>query len=179
MPKKPPKQAPSISLTDRQRTLLQRWERRRASTPHRLVERSRIILMSADGVSNEEQGRQLNVDRQRVRRWRRRWAEQQERLLAAEREGASDADLTELVRSVLLDDPRSGTPPKFTPEQVAEIIAVACKTPESCGVPVTHWTPHDLAAVVMARGIVEDISHRHIARFLAMRTSSRTKSGTG
>ena len=77
-------------MSERQRVILERWRRNKADSPARLVERCTMILLSAEGVSNEEQGRRLRVDRQRVRRWRTRWAANEERLAAAEREGASD-----------------------------------------------------------------------------------------
>ena len=76
-----------------------------------LVERSQIILMSADGVTNAEQGRFLNVDRQRPRRWRLRWAAAEERLATAEAEGVSDRELVNLVARVLSDRERPGGPP--------------------------------------------------------------------
>ena len=51
-----------------------------------------IILMSAEGLSNTEQGRRLEVDRQRVRRWRVRWAANEERLAAAVHRRAAHPD---------------------------------------------------------------------------------------
>ena len=122
--------------------------------------------MSADGLSNTEQGRRLNIDRQCARRWRTRWAENQARLAAAEQEGVSEKDLTRLLSSLLADLERPGTPSTFTAEQLAQIIAVACEVPEESGRPVTHWTPRELTDEVMLRGIVETISPRHIDRFL-------------
>lgn len=49
-------------------------------------------------------------DRQRARRWRTRWAENEEGLAAADREGASDKDLANLLASLLADDKRAGKP---------------------------------------------------------------------
>jgi transposase len=158
--------ATEITVSPRQWAILEGWTRKKASTPHRVVERARLILMSAQGVCNVEQGRRLRVDRQRARRWRRRWAESQERLDAAEREGASDKDLTKLLHDMLSDRERSGTPGKFTAEQLTQIIGVACELPTECNRPVTHWTPKELAAEVIKRGIVASISPRHIDRFL-------------
>ena len=103
-------QAREVAVSERQRGILSRWVRNKAETPYRLVERSRIVLLSATGVTNVEQAGQLGVDRQRVRRWRARWARAEERLAAAEREGASDSDLAELVRCVLTDEQRPGGP---------------------------------------------------------------------
>jgi len=93
------------------------------------VERSRIILLSADGVPSAEQARRLGVDAQRVGRWRRRWADAEGRLEEAERAGASDKDLAKLVADVLADTDRPGTPATFTAEQLAQIIGVACEPP--------------------------------------------------
>jgi hypothetical protein len=110
-----------------------------------LVERCRIVLMSAEGRDNEDQGEELGVDRQRVRRWRGRWASASSALSSAENEAATDKDLEKLILAVLADDARSGTPAKFTPEQVATIIALACEPAAQSGLPVSHWTPTELA----------------------------------
>lgn len=146
--------------------LLAAWTRNQVGTSYRLVERARLILMSAEGVSNTEQARRLNIDRQRARRWRIRWAENQARLAAAEREGASDKELSELLSALLADHERPGTPATFTAEQLAQIIGVACELPEETSRPVTHWTPTELADEVTQRGIVESISPRHVDRVL-------------
>jgi hypothetical protein len=45
------------------------------------------VLMSAQGRDNEDQGEELGVDRQRVRRWRGRWASASGALSSAENEG--------------------------------------------------------------------------------------------
>lgn len=158
---------------------MERWEKNKAGTSAQLIERCSIILLSADGVSNAEQGRRLGIDRQRVRRWRTRWAENEERLAAAEREGASDRDLANLLRDLLSDEPRSGVPPTFTAEQLTQIIAVACEPPSESGRPVTHWTPKELADEVIKRDIVETISPRHVDRVLKGGICVHTRRSTG
>jgi putative transposase len=168
-----------ITVSERQRSILEKWIRNKASTPHRVVERARFILMSAEGVGNVEQGRRLGVDRQRARRWRTRWAENQERFASAEREGASEKDLAKLLYGMLADRERSGTPPKFTAEQLTQIIGVACELPSECGRPVTHWTPVELTAEVIQRGIVESISPRHVDRILKGGICGLTRVSTG
>ncbi len=74
---------------------------------------------------------------------------------------------------------RSGVPPKFTAEQLTQIIAVACEEPEESGRPVTHWTPRELTEEVIQRGIVESISPRHIDRILKGGISAHTRASTG
>ncbi len=171
--------AVTITVSDRQRAILETWSRNRVGTSQRLFERCRIILMSADGVDNSEQSRLLGVDRQRPRRWRRRWADSEASLAAAEFEGASDKDLAKLLADILTDAPRSGVKPKFSAEQLTQIIALACEPPEESGRPVTHWTPPELANEAVKRGIVESISPRHIDRLLKGGISVHIKAGTG
>lgn len=171
--------AVEITVSPRQRAALEKWTRNKAGTPYRLVERSRFILMSAEGTSNAEQGRRLGVDPQRARRWRTRWAKNEKRLAAAEEKGASDKDLTKLLLSLLADQERPGTPATFTAEQLTLIIGVACELPEESERPVTHWTPTELADEVIQRGIVESISPRHVDRILKGGISGRTRASTG
>ncbi len=171
--------AVELKVSERQRVILEKWMRNKADTSYRMVLRCQIILLSAQGVSNAEQSRRLNVDRQQPRRWRRRWAEVQERLAKAEAEGASDRDLGNLLAEVLSDRERPGVPPKFSAEQLTKIISVACELPQESGRPVTRWTPPELANEVIKRGIVESISPRHIDRLLKGGISFHTRVSTG
>jgi transposase len=168
----------SIELSDRQRELLERWARS-SKASQQLVQRCRIVLLSAAGWLNEAQAQHLGIDRQRIRRWRHRWAEEMERLNSAEKAGASPADFKALVLQVLSDEARSGAPAKFTPEQVAAVIALACEPPSDSGLPVSHWTPSELAREAVKRGLVETISARQVDRFLARRTCDRIRANTG
>ncbi len=168
-----------ITITEQERSILERWQKNKADTSAQLVERSSIILLSAEGVSNAEQARILGVDPQRIRRWRTRWSDYEGRLAEASWEGVNDKDLRRLLRDLLSDVPRSGTPPTFTAEQLTQIIAVACELPEESGRPVTHWTPGELADEVIKRGIVETISPRHVDRLLKGGISVHTRRSTG
>jgi transposase len=124
--------------------------------------------MSAKDEENEAQAATLNVDRQRVRRWRHRWAKASASLGTAEENGASEKDLERLIIKVLTDDHRGGAPPTFTPEQIVDLIALACEPPAGrSGVPVSHWTPPELAREAIKRGIFESISSRQVDRFLS------------
>ena len=122
------KRSVAVVVTAKQRAVLEPLTRARLA-PQRLVERCRIVLMSAEGRDNEDQADELDVDRQRVRRWRHRWAKASEALATAESEGATDKDLAKLIMGLLADDERSGAPSKFSAEQVAGIIALACEPP--------------------------------------------------
>ena len=170
--------AAEITLTARQRLVLEPLARARTA-PQRMVERCRIVLMSAEGRNNEDLAEVLGVDRQRVRRWRQRWVKAAADLAVAEKDGATAKDLEKLILGVLADDERSGAPARFTPEQIAGIIALACEPPADRGLPVSHWTPAELRREAIKRKIVESISPRHIDRFLARRTCDRTRASTG
>lgn len=168
-----PRVAPPIELTDRQRRLLDAMTRSRTAE-QRLVERARIITMSAEGVLNVEQARRLGVDHQRIERWRRRWRRVAPELDTAELEGASDAELQARIEAALDDAARSGAPPIFSAEQITQIIALACEKPEDNNVPLSRWTPAALATEAVKRGIVASISPRHLDRILKRGRSKAT-----
>ena len=109
-----------------------------------------------------------------------RWLEALERLKAVEKVGDDDDDervLGGLVEEVLVDEPRSGKPATFTPEQICSIVALACEDPRQSGRPVTHWSTTELADEAIKRGIVEEISARSVGRFLG-RGGSQASSDT-
>ena len=170
---------PKPTISERQRLFIERWVRNKADTPYQIIERCNIVLMTADGISNADVGRSLDVDRQRVRRWRGRWIAAQEQLAAAEAKGAEDKDLRLLILDVLCDEPRSGRPARITTEQIAQITSVACEPPAESGRPVTHWTPPELADEIQKRGIVDSISPRHVDRLLKRGAYVRTRPVTG
>ena len=153
-----------VVLHPRQREILERLGRSR-KLERRLAERVQIVLSSADGKRSIDQATSLGVDGQRVNRWRRRFAAAEVRLTAASAPEVSDQELEAVLLDVMADEERSGVTPKFTAEQLTQIIALACKAPKDIGLPVTHWTPKELAIEAIRQGIVESISTRHIARF--------------
>jgi putative transposase len=159
------RQAATIVLEPQVRKILECLKRSRTLGQH-LAERVRIVLMSAAGMLCSEQAAQLEVDAQRVCRWRKRWAEKQDRLSKALAEGADAGALKELIIEQLSDEYRSGSRGKFSAEQVAGIIALACEDPVEHHLPVSHWTPQELEAKAKERGLVESISPRQVGRFL-------------
>ena len=67
--------AVKIELSEADRKRLGRWSRSRCVAV-RLQERSRIVLMAADGVTNKAIAEALGTDQNKVGRWRRRFAEE-------------------------------------------------------------------------------------------------------
>lgn len=157
-------QAAKIDLSVKQRLIVERLARSKTE-PQRLVERAQIVLRSANGELCVDQARALGIDAQRSRRWRKRFARAREVLASAE--AAEDkGDLERKIREVLMDEHRSGTPPKFTPEQVSLMVALACHKPSELGLPLSHWTADELARQAVELEIVKSISGRHLDRFL-------------
>ncbi|MBI1986917.1 MAG: helix-turn-helix domain-containing protein [Nitrospinae bacterium] len=152
-----------MQLTDRHRAILEEIVRCRRS-PQYKVTRATIILKGDSGARNHHIADDLDICEPTVRTWRARWAKASEQLAEAESE-VDDKELRGLIQNVLSDEPRSGRPGTFTPEQICQIIVVACESPELSGRPVTHWTPTELADEVVKRKIVESISPRSIGRF--------------
>lgn len=153
-----------IVLTARQRTLLAQIVRRPTS-PQAEFTRAQIILAAAQATNNQQIAAQLNVHVQTVRTWRGRWAEAADRLSSAEGEAEASV-LPDVIHDLLGDAPRPGVPHTFTPEQICQLVALACERPENSGRPVTHWTPNELADEAIKRGLVVSISPRSVGRFL-------------
>jgi putative transposase len=127
----------------------------------------------ADGENNTAVARRLKHTRKVATNWRQRWVGCASALQATEAEGEVDKALDRLVEMVLADEYRSGVPSKFTPEQIVQIVALACEAPTDSGRPIGHWTPRELAEEAVKREIVESISARSIVRFLARPISNR------
>ena len=108
----------------------------------------------------------LGLNRISVRLWRDRWLDAAEALAQAEKDDLSDQQLLGLIEEILDDAPRPGGPATFSPEQIVQIVAVACEPPEKSGRPISHWTHRELADEVKKRQIVKDIAPRTVGRFL-------------
>lgn len=160
----PGPQPTPITLTERQRFALEHISR---CTTHSqaLVTRARVLLGAAEGRSNFSIATKIGLHVETARKWRRRWAEVSSELSAVE-DVMDDDTLLDFLLTLLADEPRSGPPPVFTPQQICLIVATACEDPTVSGHPVTHWTPSELAREAVKRGIVKRISPRTVGRFL-------------
>ena len=113
--------APEIILTDEERTTLERWSRGR-STPARLVLRSRIVLLAAEGKMNQKIAPRLKTALKTVSLWRRRFAEQR-------------------FAGIEKDAPRGGRPKPR--KRMARLIVE--KTTQERPANATHWSTRTLA----------------------------------
>jgi putative transposase len=159
-----PGRARKLIITERQQAILQLMTRS-GTCPQAVAQRASMILLAFDGLANEDIAEQVGCERHAVGPWRHRWANAFDRLVLIECCEKPSA-LPRAIEGLLSDRPRSGSPGKFTAEQVTQVLAIACEDPEESGRPVTHWTPRELADEAARRGVVESISPRQVGRFL-------------
>jgi len=114
-----------LNLTQNQQSLLEKWSRG-GSTPYRIVMRSRIVLLAAQGCSNRSIARRLRINPITVARWRSRF------LLLG-------------VEAIRHDAPRLGSPPPVPEKLVAAILR---KTLFESPPHASRWSTRSLARVV-------------------------------
>jgi transposase len=112
-----------VVLDSEQSQQLEQWSRSR-SLPSRMVERSRIVLLAAEGKLDLEIAAQLCISPQKAARWRNRFL---------------DVGLEGLKK----DAPRPGRTPRITPAMIREVIRRTTQTKPSNA---THWSTRTLAA---------------------------------
>jgi transposase len=159
-----PGKTAKVTITERQHDILQTLCKAPTASSQ-LRQRAAIILKAFAKRGNVEIAAEVGLSRRQVSTWRRRWADAWDRLIRIECT-QTRAALRRAIEQVLHDEPRSGPPGKFTPEQIVAILAVACEPPEKSGRPITHWTAKELADEVIKRGIVPSISVTQVGRYL-------------
>lgn len=135
-----------LVLTDEQRQWLEAWIRR-PTAPQRTVERALIVLAAADGQGTRTIARQLDLSRNTVRKWCRRFAQQ----------GVVG----------VTDRPRPGRPRLISAEERCLVIATACQEPTEHGLAGhSSWSASLLAQILTTSGKVVAISSRSVQRIL-------------
>src|SRR3954468_23618074 len=109
--------APPIELSPESRLQLERLSRRR-TTPVRVAQRSRIILLAAEGLENKQIAERMSVAPRMVALWRGRFI-----------------DLG--VEGLMKDAPRRGRTPSISAAMTARVVA---KTTQSKPAGATHWS---------------------------------------
>ena len=152
-------------LTDKQLIILNNITNRLAVKRNIWV-RAQIIIKLFYGRNKSLIAKDLGIRRKVIYKWLVRWLNEEDRLITAEKQGIKDKQLCLLIVSVLSDAPRSGCPVKFTAEQMAQIVALACEKPEKSGIPINYWDAKTLGKEAVRRKIVRDISPRTVGRLL-------------
>jgi transposase len=134
----------TITLIERDRAELER-QVRAGATPQKVVLRALIVLLAADGASNAAIAVELGICVDTARKWRARYA-------AKGLKG-------------LVDAPRSGRPPVYTPADRARVTAWACSLPVERDVPLSRWSTGELARQLLTDGVTVSVST--VRRWLA------------
>lgn len=137
-------------------------------TPKAIATRANIILLHSQGLSASSISKELGISQPPVYKWRNRWPKIKSSLDTIEKE-KTKFELEKALKDALSDSPRSGAPPQFSDEQVMQIIALACSSPEAENIPVSQWSCRLLAKYAQKLGIVESISFKQINNFLKSR----------
>lgn len=117
--------APSVTVTNEQRPILESWARGR-STPVRLMQRARIVLLAASGRENKDIAIELGTTPLLVGRWRKRFAKLG-------------------LPGIAKDAPGRGRKPVARDAVAAKIIEwTTQRKPENA----THWSTRTLAAAL-------------------------------
>lgn len=128
------KQTDALLMSSKQRTTLEAWIHAK-TTPQRVVLRSRICLLAADGESNNAIAHQLHVSRPTVLLWRKRF----------ETQGPS---------GLAEDAPHGPSSRRIDSEKVKTIVEATLQTTP---MDATHWSTRTMAGKV-------GISHATVAR---------------
>jgi len=116
--------APKVWLTAEQQDDFERFARSRTLAA-RLVERAQIVLQAAAGKADVEIAKALDITRQTVGLWRRRF-------------------LDRGIAGIEKDAPRSGRPRLIAASKIDEIVSLTTRqTPANA----THWSTRTLAEV--------------------------------
>lgn len=110
-----------LSVTDQERTELEELLRRRR-VARADAQRAKVILLAAEGCSNEQIAERVGLSKPTVGKWRQRFLEHRLK------------GLSEL--------PRSGAPRRIEDEQIEEVVQL---TLESTPKAATHWSTRGMA----------------------------------
>lgn len=132
-----------------------------------IIERGKVILLAYRGLQNIQISPIVGLGRHAVGRWRRRWQESYHALLSIQL-NEPRAVLVRAIMDVLRDAHRSGSPCKFSAEQVIELVSIACEEPRASDRPVESWTGAELADEMQKRKVVDSISASRVNELLRM-----------
>ncbi len=138
-----------VTLTDAQRAEL-RALIRTGTASARVLARARVLVLTDQGVTDEQIATTLQVGTTTVERLRRRFVEAG-------------------LEATLQERPRPGGKPKLDGKQEALLVALACSEPPQDR---AKWTMQLLADKLVAIGAVETISDETVRRVLKKTTSS-------
>lgn len=167
------RKAPLIILGDREKSLIEKELKRNKLEKH-FDYRMKIVLYSSESRSNKEISILIGYSAHVVSKWRKRWHDQQDDLKTFAEgvfgEQVNDKTLMNRIKGILSDSYREGRPPRISQSERDRLVALACESPASMGLPFSHWTHQELAKHAREKGI--EISASQAWRILKKRLIS-------
>lgn len=152
-----------LKVSLEQKVKLEKLAKGRCVALH-LKQRAGIVLELIKTGNVSHIAKTIGVNRGTVTLWKDRWKENQTELKRVERN--EPWNLKRAITGILCDSYRSGRKSSFEMIQIAHIIFLSLQSPDSLGVPISHWTPSELAKKAEELGIVDKISARQVGRYL-------------
>lgn len=120
---------------------------RKYHASHAKVQRAKMVLMLAENpaISTPALAGSVGVHKKTAFKWRKRWTKQ---------------------GFTLEDHPRSGRPPDLSPQQIAQVKAVACQLPADRGIPLSRFSLSEIKVEVERCELITSISTGTIWRIL-------------
>lgn len=138
-----------------------------STTSKSIFQRAEIILNVDERKSKYFIMNRLKIRWQTVQKWVNRWIKYKSEFSKVNEDVEHlNHKLQKLILHCLKDAPRSGSPSKFLPEQLIQVMHLACTKPESINIPLSHWSSRTLAEQIMKMNIIPKISHERVAFFL-------------
>src|SRR5437870_1189395 len=131
--------AQTITLSSEEGSTLLKWSKGR-SIAHRLVLRSKIILLAAAGKRSQDIAKELKISRPTVQLWRDRFVQSR-------------------TNGIVKDAQRSGRIPKLSPMKERRIVEATLQTNPPHA---THWSVRTMAqAQHVSRMTVQRVWEKH------------------
>lgn len=150
------RQAVQITISDRVMDLLKSSIQKRTIESH-YQKRMDIIHQSSLGKENQDIAREMKCSPVTVRKWRKRWKTFEDVIIQLEIElakgTANKVDLSNKIKEILSDLPRSGSSSRITNSEKDRLVALACEPPQDYGLPFTVWTHEELSIQAKKMGI--------------------------
>ena len=101
-----------------------------------------------------------------MRKWRDRWIYYWPLFNYFKDKSIKPSQFNKILLKILDDCSRTGRLVQFSPEQIVNLLILACENPELSGLAISHWSARELAIESIKREFFESISERTVSRIL-------------
>ena len=134
------------------------------NTPQKICFRCELILCYLKRSHTQLVALDMKCNWSTAHKWINRWKNEIPKIFEAWDQ--DDFNPKNAIYAILQDSKRSGPKPKYTKDQIAQMVAIACLKPEKFNRPITHWTYRELADELVKQGIVKSIPESTLRSFL-------------